>query len=51
VLAKNTLVKTGYTFKAWNTKQDGTGDIYHPGETITVVNYDIFLHAMWGILP
>jgi uncharacterized repeat protein (TIGR02543 family) len=51
VLAKNTLLKTGYVFKGWNTKSDGTGTTYHPGETITVVNYDIFLHAMWGILP
>ena len=26
--------KSGYTFKEWNTKVDGTGDAYKPGESI-----------------
>ena len=26
--------KSGYTFKEWNTKEDGTGDAYKPGESI-----------------
>lgn len=26
--------KTGYIFKEWNTKEDGTGEIYKPGDSI-----------------
>lgn len=26
--------KTGYTFKEWNTKEDGTGETYKPGDSI-----------------
>jgi len=51
VLDINTLAYNGYKFLYWNTRPDGTGDTYHPGDNITVKNYDIFLHATWGILP
>lgn len=37
--------KAGYTFKEWNTKEDGTGDSYKPGDSIknllTSVNSEI----------
>lgn len=26
--------KTGYIFKEWNTKEDGTGETYKPGDSI-----------------
>ena len=26
--------KTGYVFKEWNTKEDGTGETYKPGDSI-----------------
>lgn len=26
--------KSGYIFKEWNTKEDGTGDVYKPGDSI-----------------
>jgi hypothetical protein len=48
---KNTLYKDGYKFQYWNTKPQGDGIIYKVGETITVKNYDIFLHAIWVKLP
>jgi len=48
---KNTLSRTGYEFLHWNTKTDGTRNTYHVGDPIKVKNYDIFLHAIWGILP
>jgi len=48
---KNTLYKDGYEFLYWNTKPEGDGIIYKVGDTITVNNYTIFLHAIWGKLP
>jgi len=48
---KNTLYKDGYEFLSWNTQPKGNGDSYKPGDNITVKNYDIFLHAIWGKLP
>ena len=37
--------KAGYTFKEWNTKEDGTGDSYKPGDSIknllTSVNSEV----------
>ena len=48
---KNTLYKDGYKFLDWNTKPDGDGDTYKVGDTITVTNYSIFLHAIWVKLP
>lgn len=35
------------SFKEWNTKADGSGTAYFPGETITVPNYDLTLYAIW----
>jgi len=47
VLGKNTLVKTGYAFKNWNTKSDGSGDAYNEGDSIPVKNISIRLYAIW----
>lgn len=46
VLNKNVFTKTGYTFKEWNTKADGTGTSYKDGEKITITD-DITLYAIW----
>ena len=46
----NTFAKTGYTFKEWNTKADGSGISYKPGQTILdFLNSDINikLYAQW----
>jgi hypothetical protein len=48
---KHTLYKDGYKFLYWNTKPEGNGKEYHPGETITVVNINIHLYAIWEKLP
>jgi hypothetical protein len=41
------LVKSGYTFKEWNTNANGTGTAYLPGSTITVGFSSITLYAIW----
>lgn len=45
-LNKNTFTKTGYTFKEWNTKADGTGTSYKDGGKITITE-NITLYAIW----
>lgn len=47
--------KVSATFKNWNTKKDGTGTTYTPGQQITT-NVDMTLYAQWtnptmGTLP
>lgn len=41
------LVKSGYTFGGWNTKDDGSGKTYAPGDTILIGDTSIFLYALW----
>ena len=41
--------KTGYTFKGWNTKQDGSGTAYLAGDIVTFESGSITLYAQWGI--
>ena len=45
------LVKTNYTFNGWNTQADGNGTTYTQGQTITIGNSNITLHAKWTSLP
>ena len=44
--AANTFTNTNGTFKEWNTKQDGTGDSYGAGSTITITR-NTTLYAQW----
>lgn len=46
LLNKNTLEKEGFTFLGWNTKPDGTGTKYQPGDVITMTE-DMILYAQW----
>jgi hypothetical protein len=46
VLGQHTLLKDGYTFKNWNTKNDDSGTSYAPGSRIKI-NGAVFLYAMW----
>ena len=51
--------RPGYTFNSWNTKPDGTGTTYHPGDSYTLIIEDKpsmsvesaegILYAMWDI--
>jgi uncharacterized repeat protein (TIGR02543 family) len=44
----NGLVKTGYSFKGWNTNSSGTGTNYLQDETFTMGNSNITLYAKWA---
>lgn len=52
-LAQNGFNKKGYIFKEWNTKSDGTGSSYSPGQVLnkpnfTTTNRGTFtLYAIW----
>lgn len=46
-LTKNTYIKEGWSFKKWNTEQDGKGTAYGNEETISSITEDITLYAMW----
>lgn len=45
-IAPNGYTRDGYTFQTWNTKADGTGNTYRPGDSITLTG-DITLYAQW----
>ena len=40
------IVKFGYDFTGWNTKADGTGDDYAPGQEINLTK-NLYLYAKW----
>ena len=39
--------KSGYKFKWWNTKDDGTGEDFYVGEKVTIASADVTLYAVW----
>jgi uncharacterized repeat protein (TIGR02543 family) len=47
-LESNRFVRTGYTFDGWNTKADGTGELYQNQASINITD-DIHLYAQWSI--
>ena len=47
VATSESLEKTGYTFLEWNTKADGSGTSYNPGDTFLMGVSDITLYAIW----
>lgn len=47
--SSTTPTKTGYTFRNWNTKADGTGTSYSPGGTYSA-NSGTTLYAQWDII-
>ena len=49
-IASGTPSRSGYTFKHWNTKSDGSGSSYSPGSKISVSS-DITLYAIWEQIP
>lgn len=47
-LRSNSFTRTGYKFKEWNTKEDGTGTSYSAGSTYST-NGNLTLYAIWDI--
>ena len=45
------LTKSGYSFKGWNTKADGTGGFYTQGTTFQMDTANVILYAMWTANP
>lgn len=45
-LSSTKPIRSGYTFKCWNTKADGTGTNYYPGGTYSA-NANVTLYAQW----
>lgn len=48
-LSKTVPTRTGYTFKNWNTKKDGSGTSYAPGGTYSS-NANVTLYAQWEVI-
>ena len=47
-LLGNTFTRTGYTFKEWNTKADGTGTSYQASSTLSSgISSNMNLYAIW----
>ena len=46
-LTANTFTRTGYTFKGWNTKADGTGTSYADNASYTMTTEGTTLYAQW----
>jgi len=46
-LNENLYMKENYTFKSWNTKEDGTGIEYEDRDFIEPITEDITLYAQW----
>jgi uncharacterized repeat protein (TIGR02543 family) len=49
VIPANTgnLVKAGFVFGGWNTQQNGQGNTYSVGSTLTLPNSSLTLYALW----
>lgn len=48
-LQTNTFTREGFVFEGWNTAEDGTGDYYADGATVTLLD-DLTLYAQWNQL-
>ena len=45
------LVKTGYSFSAWNTQANGSGTTYTQSQTFTMGAANVTLYATWTATP
>ncbi len=44
---KGNLTRSNCTFKEWNTKPDGKGTAYKPGDVFTMPDSNVTLYAIW----
>ena len=47
VSENNWFEREGYTFIGWNTKANGNGVSYQPGDTFRMPDSDVYLYAQW----
>jgi uncharacterized repeat protein (TIGR02543 family) len=52
ILSSNNITKinvsgVSYKFNGWNTQEDGNGESYNPGDSVTVQQKNIELYAKW----
>jgi hypothetical protein len=47
-LPTTSLLKNGFVFEGWNTKNDGTGTTYKVGDKFTIYN-NMYLYAIWQV--
>ena len=47
----NIFEREGYAFVSWNTKEDGTGDVLDPNDTISLLKgNDVEYYAQWTLI-
>ncbi len=44
------LYRTGFSFAGWNTKHDGSGYSFQPGDIFTMAPEPVVLYAQWDYL-
>ena len=49
VVEECTYTRAGYSFADWNTKEDGSGTSYKPGDEISNPKSNIILYAQWNM--
>lgn len=47
-VSQGSFQRTGYTFAGWNTKADGTGTSFKPGQYIASISSGMTLYAQWA---
>ncbi len=47
IIAGNTFEKRSYCFTGWNTKADGTGETYLPGDSV-ILDSSLTVYAQWA---
>ena len=48
MVAASQFTRQGFTFTGWNTRPDGSGESFLPGERIVNLAFDLVLHAQWS---
>ncbi|MBB6635238.1 InlB B-repeat-containing protein [Cohnella thailandensis] len=51
VRAPGDLAREGYAFAGWDTKANGSGATYMPGELLTIGTSPVTLYAQWATVP
>ncbi|WP_167815196.1 InlB B-repeat-containing protein [Sporolactobacillus shoreae] len=44
----NQFTRSGYSFTGWNTKADGSGTTYQPGDKYTLGTFNVTMYAQWA---